>query len=370
MCFILGKETDFNYAENTAKVTNALQEEQVLYQGGTGKFAQQQHQQPLPQQHQQQQYQQQQQQHQHQYQHQQPNREQLRTQSSYTKPKNEPLQQIPDLKPEMSLWQTTSASTGSQARSKLAQAHYQHVEQRQTPPPVVATHVPPPAGRKMMSLEEIEAQIKNQAKSRPQPVSMPSGGHSPVPPFANQHQPYPNQVPQFSQHHMHQMQQQHQKQLQQQNQQNQPYNPNLNPNYHAQQQLRQDVPSANYGKPPIAFDSKPQQQPPQLSQSFGQQQNVQMVPNPQVFNPQAGPNQRQPQFPGNVPFPINNLGPLPNNLAMKPPTELTEEERVALMQEEQKRMRRNAKIAQLVSLKVRDDYSLNSANFSRRDITA
>lgn len=330
---MLGNETDFNYVENTAKVTDALQEEQVLYQGGTGNFAHQQ--QPPPQQ---------QQQHHYQYQYQQPNREQLRTQSSYTKPKNEPLQQIPDLKPEMSLWQTTS--TGSQARSKLAQAHYQHVEQRKTPPPTVASQIPPPplTGRKMMSLEEIEAQIKNQAKSRPQPVLMPSGGHSPIP-FANQHQPFPNQLPQFSQHHMHQLQQQHQKQQQQQ--QNQQYNPNLNPNYHAQQQLRQDVPSANYGKPPIAFDSKPQQQILPPPQPFAQQQNVSMMPNPQGFNAQLGPNQRQPQFPGNVPFPINNLGS--NNPAMKPPAELTEEERVVLLQEEQKRMRRNAKIAQLVS---------------------
>ena len=326
-----GTGKDFDFHGSTAKVANAIHNEQVLYQGARKptkgsivSHQQQQQQKQLPQ------------------------REQPKNQSSYTKPKNEIPQQIPDLKPEMSLWQTTSgkqvaqlqshlqtqSQSYSQPRSSLAQAHYQHIEQRATPPPQSV----PPVERKFMSLEEVEAQILARNQNRAQVASQPGEGRSPVPPAAQPQ--YSNQAPQFS----HPPSQQ-----QQQQPPNQFYNPELDPRYLAQQRLRHDVPSAQYPKPPLPFDQKPTP-PPQSAQSFPQHPGMPMMLGQPGFNQQFQSNQRQQQYPGNVSFPINNLGT--SNVPAKAPAELTDEERQELLLEEQKRMKRNAKIAQLVSITI------------------
>lgn len=95
-------------------------------------------------------------QHQHQYQQQpQPSRKPART--GYEKYKD--TEAVPDLHVDHSIWGTAPSKTASQPASQ----------------PQPAAQQAPSSGRKVMSLEEVEAAMRAQAKSTPQPTSSQQG---------------------------------------------------------------------------------------------------------------------------------------------------------------------------------------------------
>ncbi|KAF3908022.1 hypothetical protein ABW21_db0201298 [Orbilia brochopaga] len=175
---------DFDFFGSTAKVANAINEEQLLYARGPKKSIPQPSQQAPPQQ------------------------RQTKPQLSYaaaTKAKavvkHQIPTEIPELKPEMSLWQSTSPeATPTKSMSAHAALHFRHIEEPQAASQ--AASVPPaaaaPAQRKYKSLEEVEAEIlaKKQAKlaAASQPVQQP-----PPPQLQPQLQPQQPGPPQLNQ---------------------------------------------------------------------------------------------------------------------------------------------------------------------------
>jgi len=181
---------------------------------------------------------------------------------------------IPDLQPEMSLW----TNQGIPQNQQIPAHHYR--------PQAVDTY--PPAPKKFMSLEEVEAQILAQSQK---PTQQPQ---TPAVPQIRQLPPI-SEPPQLQQYH---------------------------PDHH----LFHGGPLHNFiqhGTPPPTQFLQEHRHSPQPPAIFSQ------VPPP----PHLAINQIQ-----NVPAPLPILPKVPQ----------TEAERAKLMEEESKRLKRNHKIAQLV----------------------
>lgn len=228
-----GKEFDF-YGE-TAKVSNAINEEQMIFQRQAPKKA---------------------------------------TPKAPPKPQTPlPTDPIPDLKPEMSLWQSSMPAQ----REEPIQYQYQR--------PIEQFSLQQSGPKKFMSLEEVEAQIL--ARSSHQHVSSPPA------------QPQIRNLPPLSQ--PAQLQQFHQE-----------------PNSHAahiHQLLQQSI------SPPPPFPLDHRSSPQGL---FNHLQNPQNVPH-------------------GVPIPAGGVPLLSHQ------THQSEMERVRMLEDESKKLKRNHKIAQLVS---------------------
>ncbi|KAF3224206.1 hypothetical protein TWF106_004407 [Orbilia oligospora] len=309
---------DFDFFGSTAKVANAINEEQLLYARGPKKPTQtappsyhQDHQPKAP------------------------------SYAAATKPKPQPAPkhqiptEIPELKPEMSLWATTSPeATPAKNLSAHAAVHYLHIDNPlQEPPPTQPNFSQPaPATRKYKSLEEVEAEILAKKQARLAAAQQPPQPQLPPHGQLNQQDGWPGRPVQgFPQHPQMQLQQ-----------------PPL-------QQI--ELPFPPRGMPP----PQQNQRPPQNDRTPEHLQRGPMPqpgPGGQLPFPQIPANQ---QFQGNnIPFPMGMIppqgpqgpqGPQPPFVGMPPMQpqimQMTEEERVKFLEEESKRLKRNHKIAQL-----------------------
>ncbi|KAK6540396.1 hypothetical protein TWF694_009195 [Orbilia ellipsospora] len=321
-------DKDFDFFGSTAKVADAINEEQLLYARVPKKAAAQ----PA-----------------------QTQQRQTKPAVSYaaaTKPKviqkHVEIPDIPELKPEMSLWTTTSPeATPAKSMSAHAAAHFRHIE-AQEPPQMkslagsLAPSAAPAAAatasattRKFKSLEEVEAEIlaKKQAKMA----------------AAAQVQPPPPQSiqPQLNQ----QLNQQDGWPIRQMQQPQQPFPQISMPNQSMQaqpiQQLQMELPFPARSMPP----PQQSQRPPQNDRVPDHLQRG-SIPGHLPFQP----------MPQNQQFPANNMqfpmGMMPPH-AGQPPfqgmppmgqpqiMQMTEEERNKFLEEESKRLKRNHKIQQL-----------------------
>ncbi|KAF3936275.1 hypothetical protein ABW19_dt0206846 [Dactylella cylindrospora] len=310
---------DFDFFGSTAKVANAINEEQLLYARGPKKPAAQapQSTKAVPQT--------------------QPSHvKQTVSYAAATKPKVVQKHQIPDeipeLKPEMSLWQTTSPeATPVKPLSAHAAVHFRHVETQDQPvqapaAPAQSTSSAATQQRKYKSLEEVEAEIlaKKQAKLaaaavvNQQPMQQP-----PPPPLPQSIAPpptlnWPGRQPPFPLPSQMQIPQQHQIEL--------PFPPQSMP--------------IQQGHRPQTHERMPEHQRSQVPQHSG--------PNP---FPQI---QQGQQFSNNIQFPMGMgppHGPPPfvggPQIGQQHIMQMTEEEKAKFLEEESKRLKRNHKIAQL-----------------------
>ncbi|KAF3915217.1 hypothetical protein ABW20_dc0108513 [Dactylellina cionopaga] len=328
---------DFDFFGSTAKVANAINEEQLLYSRGPKKVA------PAGPSSQSQQ-------------------RQAKPPASYAaaaKPKVAPKHQIPteipELKPEMSLWQTTSPEATPKKLSSHAAAHFRHIDQE--PPQMkslAAAVVPPqaqaqaqaqaptaaaaaaPAQRKFKSLEEVEAEIlaKKQAKL----------AAAQQPPL----QPQPPQASQLNQ----------QDGWQGRPVQPFPQHPQMQMPMQPPPQHQMDMPFPPRSMPPPQQNQRHPQNdriPEHLQRGPMPQQGVQLpfpqIPPGQQFQNNGNGNNNN----GNMPFPIGAMPPpgaQPPFVGMPPMAQpqimqMSEEERTKFLEEESKRLKRNHKIAQL-----------------------
>ncbi|KAK6524547.1 hypothetical protein TWF281_011453 [Arthrobotrys megalospora] len=308
---------DFDFFGSTAKVANAINEEQLLYARGPKKPTQH----APPSQHQERQ-------------------AKAPSYAAATKPKPQPAlkhqipTEIPELKPEMSLWATTSPEAPAKNLSAHAQLHFRHIENQEPPAqPNFAQQAPPaaaPATRRYKSLEEVEAEILAKKQAKLAAAQQPPQPQLPLPTQLNQQDGWPGRPVQgFPQHPQMAMQQ-----------------PPL-------QQM--ELPFPPRAMPP----PQQNQRPPQNDRTPEHLQRGPMPqPGGQLPFPQIPPNQ---QFQNNnMPFPMGMVppqgpqgpqGPQPPFVGMPPMQpqimQMTEEERVKFLEEESKRLKRNHKIAQL-----------------------
>lgn len=374
---------DFDFAGQTSQIAGTMHEEQMLYQARQG-FSrpapqQQQQQQQYQQQYQQQQYQQ----HQHQHQYQQPPAHQsskpARTgYESYKDP-----DYIPQLEARADIWGLKPKQAAPQ-RQQLPEHQPSPAQYSSSPAQLSA------ASRKIMSLDEVEAMLRNQsigneARGTP-PVQPPPGmgypqqhpqqffqgqppfpgmpgmqGMQGMPPgmppgFPGQHAPQILQRPQ-----QHQYQQPPQQQQQQQFQQRQ--GPPQQQQPQQQQQFHAELPgqSAQTPTPPQPTILQRQKPEPSAQQQRGasppgQSQGPPSQPRQILQNPNRLSGQGQPmvqsgsaprQIPGSAPGPHNRGPSFPIITHPEQLLNLPEAERAAFLEEDAKRAKRNHKIAQL-----------------------
>ncbi|KAK6345962.1 hypothetical protein TWF730_010300 [Orbilia blumenaviensis] len=305
---------DFDFFGSTAKVADAINEEQLLYARGPKKSTQ-----PVP-----------------------PTYHQERQTKapSYVaaaKPKPQPAPkhqiptEIPELKPEMSLWATTSpeATPAGKGLSAHAAAHFLHIENQEPPAqpnfgqPAAAAASAAPAARKYKSLEEVEAEILAKKQARLAAAQQPSQPQLPPSTQLNQQDGWPGRPVQgFPQHPQMQMQQPPLQQMEL------PFPPRAMPPPQQNQRLPQS------DRAPEHLHRGPMPPP------GGQIPFAQIPPNQQFQN-------------NNIPFQMGMMPPQgPQPFVGIPPMQpqimqMTEEERVKFLEEESKRLKRNHKIAQL-----------------------
>ncbi|EPS40236.1 hypothetical protein H072_5988 [Dactylellina haptotyla CBS 200.50] len=323
---------DFDFFGSTAKVADAINEEQLLYARVPKKAT------APPSQ---------------------PQSRQTKPAASYaaaTKPKavKHEIPEIPELKPEMSLWATTSPEpTPQKPRSNLAAAHFRHVE-TQEPPQVnslAASIIPPAAAvtaaaaapsasasaqRKYKSLEEVEAEILAKKQAKLAGVQQPPLQQPPqaLPPQLNQQDGWQGrQIQPFPQHSQMPM-----------------------PNQQMPPPMQMELPFPARSMPPPQQNQRPPQNdrvPEHLQRGPmpGQQLPFQQMPPGQQFPnnnmpfpmgmmpppppPPAPPHGAQPPFPGMPP------------MAQPQMMQMTEEEKTKFLEDESKRLKRNHKIQQL-----------------------
>ncbi|KAI6782803.1 DNA topoisomerase 2-associated protein pat1 [Emericellopsis cladophorae] len=217
---------------------------------------------------------------------------------------------MPDLNVDRSIWGIGPSKAAAQHAAPSLQAHYapQHAPQ----PPAQ-----PPASRKIMSLEEVEAAMR-----QPKPASQ-------APPQEYRHTPPP---PGFQQ-------QQHQQQLYQQQQQQQYPPQNL-------QQLQQQVTTPQQGQAqPVTILQRPQSGRPNKATPPAQQQAppaqpTQILQNPNRLSGDAGRSAM-----GHQPHPSQGSLPKMGQLQQHPQfNQMSEEEKAAFLDQETKRAKRNHKI--------------------------
>ncbi|EWC47951.1 hypothetical protein DRE_02833 [Drechslerella stenobrocha 248] len=314
---------DFDFFGSTAKVANAINEEQLLYARGPKKS---QPSQQVP-----------------------PQQRQAKPALSYaaaTKPKVVPKHQIPteipELKPEMSLWQNTSPeATPTTAMSAHAAVHFRHVESQEQRPQQTAAPAPTaapgaPVQRKYKSLEEVEAEIlaKKQAKlaaasQQPQQLPQPVQQIQPTQPIQlNQQdgwqgrpvQPFP-QHPQMVPPHLQQIEL--------------PFPPRSIPPQQNQRPPPNDRAPEHLQRGPMPQPTGQLPFPPmQPGQPF--QGNNVLFPMGMIGpGPVPGPGPHGPQFMGVPP------------LGQPQMIHMSDEEKTKFLEDESKRLKRNHKIAQL-----------------------
>ncbi|KAK6352759.1 hypothetical protein TWF696_004761 [Orbilia brochopaga] len=315
---------DFDFFGSTAKVANAINEEQLLYARGPKKSIPQPSQQSPVQQR--------------------PTKQPV-SYAAATKAKvvvkHQIPTEIPELKPEMSLWQTTSPeATPTKSMSAHAAVHFRHVEEPQATSQLISA--PPaaaPTQRKYKSLEEVEAEIlaKKQAKlaatfqpiqqpppPQPQPQLQPP---QPAQPQLNQQDGWPARpVQPFPQH------------------------PQMIPPPQHLQQTQMELPFPPRAMPPPQQNQRP---PPNDRAPEHLQRGPIPQPPGQMPFPQMQPGQPFPT--NNMQFPMGMMPPPPHGpqfvaipqIGQQQMVHMSDEEKAKYLEEQSKRLKRNHKIAQL-----------------------
>jgi DNA topoisomerase 2-associated protein PAT1 len=226
---------------------------------------------------------------------------------------------LPALVPDMSLWGTSPGPTQTAASEPFN-------NESQNQPMLTA-----PAGKRFMSLEEVEAEILAMNQKPPQPPPPQQPQQQPLMPLSQPQIPHQQHIP-ITQTTHHQFQ----------HQTPQPVPPSRN-------QVLQ------YGPPPVDLQGFPQQLPPHLKQMLQQNQMPQHIqqlhhdritqqPLAQQKSQRINPREQQPV----TALQTRNQYGMTTHIPAQHLQQMTEADRLRFLEEESKRLKRNHKIAQLV----------------------